>query len=70
MQSYSGTVGKKQVPFLINRKCGTHARVVSQTLAHGNSINKIKIKKGKEGKKGGVSMESSKWARKKKVPTA
>ena len=30
-----------------NRKCGTHARVVSQTVEHGNSKNEIRQRKKK-----------------------
>ena len=41
------------------RKCGTHARVVSRTLAHGNSKNEIK-QRDEEGDKRGMSMERSK----------
>ena len=37
----------------------THTRVFSQTLAHGNSQNEIR-QRTQEGKKRGVSMESSK----------
>ena len=42
-----------------------------KTLAHGNSKNEIRQKKtDEEGKKRSVSMERSKTARKKEVPTA
>ena len=42
------------------RKCGTHALVFSQTLAHGNSKNEIDNETDEDGKKRGVSMEKSK----------
>ena len=41
-----------------DRKCGTHARVSSQTLAHGNSKNeKVKENKNEAGKKRIIKME-------------
>ena len=43
-----------------NRKSGTHARVFSQTLEHGNSKNEIRERKDKDGKKSGVSVERDK----------
>ena len=52
------SVGKKSTIQYGNRKCGTHARVFSQTLAHGN--NKNEDKETEEGKKRGVSMERNK----------
>ena len=50
-------------------KWGTHARVFSQTLEHGNSMNEIR-RRDEEGKKRGMSVEKVKRARKKEVPTA
>ena len=40
-------------------KCGTHARVFSQTLEHGNSNNEIRQETEEEGKERGVNMERS-----------
>ena len=40
------------------RKCGTHARVLSETLAHGNNKNDDKDKE-EEGKKRSVNIERS-----------
>ena len=51
------------------RKCGTHARVFSQTLAHGNSKNDTDIETEEEGKKRRLNMERSTAIRKKDVPT-
>ena len=42
------------------RTWGTHARVFSQTLTHGNSKNEIRQRTDEDGKKRGVSMERSK----------
>ena len=52
-------------------KCGTHARVFSQTLAHWNSKNEVRQKK-KVRKERGASMEIKSVAgtKYKKVPTA
>ena len=50
------------------RKWGTHARVFSQRLAHGNSKNEIR--QTDEHCKRGVSMEKRTAARKKEVLTA
>ena len=49
---------KKKVPFSM-AKWGTHARVFSQTIARENSKNEKDKETDEEGKKGGVSMESS-----------
>ena len=46
-----------------NRKCRTHARVFSTTLAHGNSKNEIRQRQK-------MNMEEAKWAQNKEVPTA
>ena len=52
---------KKEVPFgMAIGKLGTHARVFSQTLGHGNSKTEIKQRTDEEGKKKGESMERSK----------
>ena len=54
----------------LHRKWETHARVFSQTLAHGNSKMKYD-KETEEGKKRDVSMARSKTGTKEKeVPTA
>ena len=45
---------------------GTHARVLSQTLAHGNSKNEVRQRNSEEGKKRGASIERSKAGTKKK----
>ena len=45
-------------------KCGTHARVFSQTLVHGNGKNEEDKETKEEGKKRGVSLERRKRARK------
>ena len=51
------------------RTWGTHERVFSQTLAHGNSKNEISQKETDEdGKKRGVSMERSKAGTNKRSP--
>ena len=42
-----------------HRKWGTHARVFSQTLVHGNSKNEIDKETDEEGKKRAISMERS-----------
>ena len=43
-----------------DRKCGTHARVSSQTLAHGNSKNeKVKENKNEAGKKRIIKIEKN-----------
>ena len=50
---------------------GTHARVFSQTLAHGNSTNEIRQRdriRDADGKKRGVSMERSKAGTNKRSP--
>ena len=63
----SCTVGKTQVPFRM--ATGNVARVISQTLAQGNSKNEIRYKEtDEEGKKRGVSMEISN-AGTKEIPT-
>ena len=49
-----------------SKKCGTHARVFSQTLEHGNS--KHETNGTKEGKKTEVSMDKSKEVTKRKSP--
>ena len=46
----------------------THARVLSQTLTHGNSKNEIRQRTDEDGKKRGVSMERSKASRNKRIP--
>ena len=50
------------------RKCGTHARVFSQTLAHGICKNERKNETDEVGKKRGVSMETSKAGTKERSP--
>ena len=47
-------------------KCGTYARVFSETLTQGNSKNEIR-KRDKDGKKRGVSMEKNKMGMNKEV---
>ena len=50
------------------RKLGTHARVFSQTLTHGNRKIDIRQTTGEEGKKRGVSIERSKASTNKRTP--
>ena len=50
------------------RTWGTHARVFSETLAHGNSKNEIRQETDGDGKKRGVSMERSKAGTNKRSP--
>ena len=42
---------------MATEKCGTHARVSCQTLAHGNRDNEVDKEKDEAGKKRIISME-------------
>ena len=67
MCTYNYTIEKKTSTTQYGyRKLGTHSRVFSQILEHGNSKNEIRLKKTYEGEKRGVSMERSKADKKKK----
>ena len=51
-----------------NTKLETHARLFSQTLAHGKSKNEIRQKKTEEERKRGASMERNRVGTKKGSP--
>ena len=69
-QSKDYFASRKKVPFSITTGNGTSARVFSQTLAHGNSKNEIRLKKQTKVRRGESIEKKQSWHEKNVVPTA